>query len=176
MTTPLLDQLVGEVRPALVLLLSAAACVLLIGAANLANLFLVRYLARQREIAVRTALGATRGQLVRELLTEAAVLGVAAGALGVGLAVAGVRILRALAPPDLPRLGDIGVEGRLVAVCAFTSIATVVIFGVLPALRASHIKLAEVMKGREDEALARHSTTDCRMGSWCCRSLLRSCC
>ena len=97
-TTPLLDQLVGEVRPALVMLLSAAACVLLIGAANLANLFLVRCLARRRELAVRTALGATRGQLVRELLTEAATLGVAAGALGVGVAAAGVRILRALGP------------------------------------------------------------------------------
>ena len=145
-TTPLLDQLVGEVRPALVMLLSAAACVLLIGAANLANLFLVRYLARRRELAVRTALGATRGQLVRELLTEAATLGVAAGALGVGVAAAGVRILRALAPPDLPRLSEIGVDGRLVAFCAFTSIATVLLFGVLPAWQASQSRLADVMK------------------------------
>jgi predicted permease len=161
-TTPLLDQLVGEVRPALVMLFSAAACVLLIGAANLANLFLVRYLAQQRELAVRTALGATRGQLVRELLTEAAVLGLAAGALGAGLAVGGVRILRALAPPDLPRLSEIGVDGRLVAFCAFTSIATVVIFGVLPALRASQIKLAEVMKegGRGTGSAQHHRLQD----------------
>jgi putative ABC transport system permease protein len=146
LTTPLLDQLVGEVRPALVMLLSAAACVLLIGAANLANLFLVRYLARQRELAVRTALGATRGRLVRELLAEAATLGVAAGALGVGVAVAGVRILRALAPPDLPRLSEIGTNGRVIAFCALTSIATVLVFGVLPAWQASRSNLSDVMK------------------------------
>jgi putative ABC transport system permease protein len=161
-TMPLLDQLVGEVRPALVMLLSAAACVLLIGAANLANLFLVRYLARQRELAVRTALGATRGQLVRELLTEAATLGVAAGALGVGVAAAGVRILRALAPPALPRLSEIGVDGRLVAFCAFTSIATVLLFGVLPAWQASRSNLAEVMKegGRGTGSAQHHRLQD----------------
>ena len=78
---PLPDQLVGPVRPALVMLLAAAACVLLIGAANLANLFLVRCLARQRELALRAALGAQRGRLVRELVAEAGLLSVMAGAL-----------------------------------------------------------------------------------------------
>jgi putative ABC transport system permease protein len=145
-TVPLLDQLVGDVRPALIMLLSAAACVLLIGAANLANLFLVRYLARDRELAVRTALGATRGRLVRELLAEALTLGLFAGALGVGVASAGVRVLRTLAPPTLPRLGDVGVDGRVVAFCAFTSIATVLIFGVLPAWRVARGDLAGVLK------------------------------
>jgi putative ABC transport system permease protein len=134
---PLPDQLVGEVRPALTMLLAAAACVLLIGAANLANLFLVRNLSRERELAVRTALGATRGRLVRELIAEALALGVVAAALGVGVAVAGVRILRGLAPATLPRIGDITVDGRVIAFCALTTIATVVIFGVLPAWQAS---------------------------------------
>jgi putative ABC transport system permease protein len=161
-TTPLLDQLVGEVRPALVMLLSAASCVLLIGAANLANLFLVRYLARQRELAVRTALGATRGRLVRELLIEAATLGVVAGTLGVGVAAAGVRILRALAPPALPRLSEIGIDGRLIAFCAFTSIATVLVFGVLPAWQASRNNLADVMKegGRGTGSAQHHRLQD----------------
>jgi putative ABC transport system permease protein len=134
---PLPDQLVGDVRPALTMLLAAAGCVLLIGAANLANLFLVRNLSRERELAVRTALGATRGRLVRELIAEALALGVVAAALGVGVAIAGVRILRGLAPATLPRIGDITVDGRVIAFCVLTTIATVIIFGVLPAWQAS---------------------------------------
>jgi predicted permease len=143
---PLVDDLVGNVRPALVMLLAAAACVLLIGAANLANLFLVRALARQRELALRTALGAPRSRLVRELLAEAVLLGLSAGALGVGAAVAGVRVLRSLAPSMLPRVGEIGVDGRVVAFCALSLIATVLIFGMLPAWVASRDRLADVLK------------------------------
>jgi putative ABC transport system permease protein len=161
-TIPLLDILVGQVRPALIMLLAAAACVLLIGAANLANLFLVRCLAREREMALRTALGATRGRLVRELLAEASILGLAAGALGVAVAVAGVRMLRALAPPTLPRLGEIGVDGRVVAFCAFTSIATVLIFGVLPAWQVSRGNLAGFLKdgGRGTGSSQQHRLQD----------------
>jgi putative ABC transport system permease protein len=134
------DQLVGDVRPALTMLLAAAACVLLIGAANLANLFLVRNLARERELAMRAALGATRGRLVRELIAEALVLGTGAATIGVALAVAGVGALRALAPTGvfaLPRVGNIAVDGRVVAFCILTTMVTVVIFGVLPAWHAS---------------------------------------
>ena len=145
-TRPLLDELVGEVRPALVMLLAAAACVLLIGAANLANLFLVRCLAREREMAVRSALGATRRRLVVELVIEAAMLGAAAGTLGVASAVAGVRILRALAPPTFPRLSQIGVDGRVVAFCALVSMATVFVFGLLPAWHTSRGDLAGYLK------------------------------
>jgi putative ABC transport system permease protein len=161
-TVPLLDQLVGAVRPALVTLLAAAGCVLLIGAANLANLFLVRCLARERELAVRTALGATRGRLVRELLAEAMTLGVGAGAIGACLAVGGVRILRALAPPSLPRLSEIGVDGRVVVFCALTSIATVLLFGVVPAWQASRGKLADVLKdgGRGTGSAQHHRLQD----------------
>jgi len=161
-TMPLLDVLVGQVRPALVMLLSAAACVLLIGAANLANLFLVRCLARDREMALRTALGATRGRLVRELLAEAAVLALAAGAVGVGVAVAGVRILRALAPSTLPRLSEIGVDGRVVAFCAATSLATVFVFGVLPAWQVSRGNLADFLKegGRGTGSAQQHRLQD----------------
>jgi putative ABC transport system permease protein len=154
---PLPDQLVGDVRPALTMLLAAAGCVLLIGAANLANLFLVRNLSRERELAVRTALGATRGRLVRELIAEALALGVVAAALGVGVAVAGVRILRGLAPATLPRIGDITVDGRVVAFCVLTTIATVVIFGVLPAWQASRGNPADAVKeGARGTGSARH--------------------
>jgi putative ABC transport system permease protein len=158
LTIPLQEQLLGKVRPALMALLAAAACVLLIGAANLANLFLVRYLARERELAVRSALGATRGRLVRELVAEALTLGVGAGALGVGLAVAGVRALRTLAPQTLPRLAEIGVDGRVITFCALTSLATVLVFGMLPAWRASRGGLAEVLKegGRGTGSAQRH--------------------
>jgi putative ABC transport system permease protein len=157
---PLLDQLVGDVRPALTMLLAAAACVLLIGAANLANLFLVRNLTRERELAVRVALGATRGRLVRELMAEALVLGAGAAAIGVALAVAGVRALRALAPTGgfaLPRVGTIAVDGRVVAFCVLTTMATVVIFGVLPAWQASRGNPAGAIKeGVRGTASGRH--------------------
>jgi putative ABC transport system permease protein len=145
-TVPLLDVLVGPVRPALLALLAAAGCVLLIGAATLANLFLVRCLARQREIAVRVALGAAPGRLARELAVEAAALALGAGAIGVGVAVLGASALRRLAPATLPRLSEIGVDARVVAFCALASIATAFVFGLLPAWAASRTNLAEFLK------------------------------
>ncbi|MGH2486883.1 MAG: ABC transporter permease, partial [Ktedonobacterales bacterium] len=159
---PLLDQLVGPVRPALIMLLAAAACVLLIGAANLANLFLVRCLARQREMALRMALGAQRGRLVRELVAEAAVLSLAAGALGIGIAVEGVRVLRTLAPPTLPRLSEVGIDGRVIAFCALASITTVFVFGLLPAWQASRGNMAEFLKegGRGTGSAQHHRLQD----------------
>lgn len=146
-TTPVLDQWVGDVRPALIALLAAAACVLLIGAANLANLFVIRGLARERETAVRGALGATRARLARELLVEAATLGVAAGALGVITAIVGVRILRALAGSDwLPRADQIAVDARVVGICAVAAVATVLVFGLLPAWQTSDGNLVDFLK------------------------------
>jgi putative ABC transport system permease protein len=159
---PMRDQLVGAVRPALVMLLAAAACVLLIGAANLANLFLVRCLARQREMALRAALGARRGRLVRELVIEATVLSLAAGALGIGVTVEGVHVLRSLAPPTLPRLNEVGVDGRVLAFCALSSIATVFVFGLLPAWQASRGDLAAYLKegGRGTGSAQHHRLQD----------------
>ena len=161
-TTPLLDLWVGSVRPALLILLAAAVCVLVIGAANLANLFLVRCLARERDMAIRTALGASRGRLVRELVVEAGTLAAAAGMLGVGVAIAGVRVLRSLAPRYLPRLDQIRFDGRVIAFCAFASIATVLIFGVLPAWQVSRGSLADLLKegGRGTHSALRHRLQD----------------
>ena len=162
MTMPLLDQWLGQFRPALVMLLAAAGCVLLIGAANLANLFLVRFLARQREMALRAALGATRGRLVGELTVEAALLGLAAGALGIGVALAAVPGLRALAPQFLPRLSEVAVDGRVIAFCAVTSLATVFVFGVFPAWHTSRGNLAEFLKegGRATGSAQRYGLQD----------------
>ncbi len=142
----LVDTLIGDVRPALLMLLAAAGCVLVIGAANLANLFLVRCLARQRELAVRAALGASRGRLLRELLLEATLLGVTAGIIGVGLSIVGVPVLRMLAPEDLPRIGQIGVDARVVGFCAAMTLATVLIFGALPAWQVSWHHVADFLK------------------------------
>lgn len=142
----LLDQIVGPVKPSLLMLLLAAGCVLLIGMANMANLFLVRCLTRERELAVRTALGATRGRLVRELLAEAAILGVAASAGGVGLATGGTRLLRSLGPSSLPRLGEAEVDGHVLLFSAFAAIATVLIFGALPAWLSSQLNPADAMR------------------------------
>jgi putative ABC transport system permease protein len=145
-TVPLVGYWVGDVRTALVMLFAAALCVLLIGAANLANLFLVRCLGREREIAIRTALGATRQRVVREFLTEAGIVGAVAGVLGVALAIAGVRTLRALAPTDIPRISQIAVDGRVIAFCAVVAIGAVMLFGLAPAWRVSRGKLADLLK------------------------------
>src|SRR5262249_11679738 len=107
---PLLEQVVGDVRRPLLVLLGAVAFVLLIACANVANLILSRSLGRERELAVRSAIGATRGRIVQLLLTESAVLG-AGGAIG-GLAIAfvAIRLLRVLQPADVPRLASIHVD------------------------------------------------------------------
>jgi len=145
-TRPVLDQWIGDVRPAFFALLGGAGCVLLIGAATLANLYLVRCFARQREIAVRMALGATRIRLTRELLVEATLLSLTAAAIGVGVAVAGVRVLRALAPSSLPRVSDVAVDGRMLGFCALATVLTVLVFGALPAWKTSRASLADFLR------------------------------
>ncbi len=156
-TMPVLQQILGSVRPALTMLFAAAACVLLIGAANLANLFLVRYLARERELALRTALGATRRRVVRELVVEALTLGTIACVVGVALAFGGVRALRVLAPTTLPRLGQISVDARVVAFCVVAALTTVCLFGLVPAWHASRASLAGAVKeGRRGTSSGRH--------------------
>ena len=145
-TKPLLDQWIGGVRPALIALLAGAGCVLLIGATTLANLYLVRCFAREREIAVRMALGATRVRLTRELLVEATMLSLAAALIGVGVAVAGVRVLRGLAPSSLPRVSDVAVDGRMLGFCALATVLTVLVFGALPAWQTSRGTLADFLR------------------------------
>jgi len=143
---PMLDQIVGKLRPALQALMAAVMFVLLIACANVANLTLARGYARAREVAVRGALGAGRRRIASQLLTENAVIALFGGAAGVTFASVGVRLLRKLAPPNLPRLDNIGVDDRALAFGLVASIVTALVFGLLPALRGSRIDLSNALR------------------------------
>ncbi len=140
------DLIVQDVRPRLYILLGAVLCVLLIACANLMNLFLARISSREREIAIRAALGAGRGRVVRQLLTETLLLAVVGGGLGVLLAGWGTKALLALNTKAVPRPGEITVDGRVLLFALGASVLTGLIVGLWPALRASRSDLHEPLK------------------------------
>jgi predicted permease len=143
---PLLEQVVGDVRRSLLVLLSAVGFVLLIACANVANLLLSRAVARQQEIAIRAALGASRGRILRQLLTESLLLSVSGGILGVILAVWSVKWIHVLGTKSIPRLADIGIDGRVLLFTLLLSVFSGILFGLIPALRVSRIDLNATLK------------------------------
>jgi putative ABC transport system permease protein len=144
------EALVANVRSSLLVLVGAVSFVLLIACANVANLLLVRATGRKREIAVRAAIGANRGRLIRQLLTESVVLSVAGGILGSILGVIGIRLLLSVNTANLPRIGQdgalVGVDWRVLGFTLLVSLGTGVLFGLIPALQGSRADLSATLK------------------------------
>jgi putative ABC transport system permease protein len=147
---PLRDSIVGDARKSLLIILGAVGLVLLIACANVANLLLVRATGRKREFAIRSALGAGRARIIRQLLTESALLSFTGGVLGLILAFIGVRALLAISPAGLPRIGEdgsaIGLDLRVLGFTLFVSILTGILFGLFPAFSASRADLNSSLK------------------------------
>jgi len=144
--TALMEEVSGDIRPLLTILSGAVALVVFIAVFNVANLLLARTTARQREMAIRSSLGAGRAQLARQLLTECVVLSLAAGVFGAAIATAAVGLLRSLAPPGLPRADEIAVDGRVLAFTFLVSVASGIAVGVVPAFGVERAGAAEHLK------------------------------
>jgi putative ABC transport system permease protein len=143
---PLREQLAGDARPAILMLLGAVSFVLLIACANVANLLLARAAGRQRELALRLALGAGRMRIIRQMVTESLLLGGLAGAVGVALSIWATQFLSALVPAGISAARGSGVNARVLGFAFLLSILTVVLFGMIPAVRTSRVDLVSGLK------------------------------
>jgi len=143
---PLLEQVVGDVRPTLFVLLGAVGCVLVIACVNVANLLLARAVARQKEIAIRTAMGASRSRIARQLLTESMLLSLSGGFVGVLLAFWSLHWIHVFGPKSIPRINDIAIDRAALLLTFVLSLLSGVAFGMVPALRVSRIDLNATLK------------------------------
>jgi len=140
------NDLVGDVRPALLTMLAGVVAVLLIACANVANLLLARATARRREIAIRTALGASRARVMRQLMAEGFLLALLGGAAGLVLAWWGVDLLRAMGPRDLPRLDEVAINGTVVFFSLGATVLSTLLFATLPALQVARPNVSEALQ------------------------------
>jgi len=154
----LAESRVGALRPMLYLLMGAVSLILLIACVNLANLLLARNSARQRELAVRAALGAGRGGLVRQLLAETLLLSLIGGTVGFGCAVIGLRALARMHPENLPQLGSVGIDWRVLTFTLTVSLVTSLLFGLAPAFMGTRLDLVDALKQAGRSGMSGHSS------------------
>jgi putative ABC transport system permease protein len=143
---PYSQVITGNVRTPLLVLLVAVGVVLLIACANVANLLIARASGRQREIAVRTAMGAGRARMIRQMLSESLLLGLASGVIALGAGQWGIGVLRSLAPEDIPRMQGVQIDARVLGFAFLLSIVTAALFGIIPALQATHVDPHDALK------------------------------